>query len=222
MNDRCIMRAMRVRQLVASVALVLLLTLPGAGAARAGGGPEFELTLLGGAAFRRDLPTEGVSAEFDTGWTAGGMFGIRPTPKTAQILFVTYQFQRSPLQVRVDTRPDVEVPVFVHLVHAGVEADTELRPWLHPVLGVSLGATGYQPDREAAQAQWFFSIGVHGGVKIPLGDHAGLRLQARVLSTAMPGGDDLFCSNTSGTCIRVDDGGILFTGDASAGVYFVF
>lgn len=216
------MRAMRCRQLVASVPLVLLLALPVAGAARADGGPEFELTLLGGAAFRRDLPTEGVSADFDTGWTAGGMFGVRPTPKTPQILFVHYQFQRSPLRVQVDTRPDVEVPVFVHLVHAGVEADAELRPWLHPVLGVSLGATGYQPDREAARAQWFFSVGVHGGVKIPFGEHAGLRLQARVLTTAMPDGDDLFCSDSSGACIRVDDGGVLFTGDASAGVYLVF
>lgn len=213
---------MRCWKLVASAALLGLLALPGPAAARADDGPQFEMTLLGGVAFPHDLPTEGVSTEFDAGWTVGGMFGVRPTPKRPQVFFVSYQFQRSPLQVRVDTRPDTEVPVFVHLVHAGVEADTEIRPWLRPLLGVSLGATGYQPDREAAQAQWFFSVGVHGGVKFPVSNRWGLRLQARVLTTAMPGGDDLFCSDASGTCIQVDDGGILFTGDASAGVYFTF
>ncbi len=214
--------AMRCWILVASVACVGIFALGTAAPARAEFDPEFEITLLGGAAFRRDLPTEGVSAEFEPGWTVGGMFGLRPRPDMAQVFFVSYQFQRSPLQVRSDTRPDTQVPVFVHLVQAGLEADTELRPWLYPVVGLSVGATGYQPDRQTAQAQWFFTVGVHGGVKIPLGRHVGLRMQGRVLSTAMPDGTDIFCSQGGEPCIQSDDGKILFTGDASAGIYFVF
>jgi hypothetical protein len=216
------MRCIRCWTLIATVALTGLLSLPAVGTARADGGAQLELTLLGGAGFRRSLPTEGISTEFDPGWNVGGMLGVRPGSDWAQVFFVSYQLQRSPLQVSVDTRPDVEVPVFIHLVHAGIEADGEFRPWLLPFLGASLGATGYQPARSASDDVWFFSVGVHGGVKVPIRHRLGLRLQGRVLTTVMREGKDIFCSNQSGTCIGSDDDRILISGDAAAGFYFVF
>lgn len=209
------------RRWILVVSIALLGGVSPLAAAPALADPQFEISLLGGGTFGGDFRVDEASGDFGSTWNVGGMIGIRPRPDDRQVFFVSYQFQRSDLDLEIKNRPPTSLPVFIGHAHGGVEVDGELFPRLHPFLNVSLGATHYTPDREGTETTWFFSTGLRGGVKVPITSWLGLRLQAGMMATVIGDGKDIICVS-NGSCIPASDALGVIQGDAAGGLYLRF
>jgi hypothetical protein len=96
--------------------------------------------------------------------------------------------------------------------------------WLRPTFGGTLGATVYSASDEASgykYEEWRASILLEAGAKLRIGDHLGIRLRAKLLSTLLPEDSAMFCGNISGCTLLVAGQGV-FQGDFSAGAYVAF
>ncbi len=206
--------------LVVSVALLGLA--PTLFARPASAGPQVELTVLGGGMFGGDFQTEEVDGQFGNTWNVSGMLGLRPSEDDHQVFFVSYQYQLSDLELDFETRPDLTVPLHIGRVHAGIEADGRLKKWIHPFLGLSLGATHYTPDFEDTKTTWFFSTALYGGVKVPLASWVGLRLQGGMVATVIGEDAGIVCLSNTGTCITAEQALGVIQAEAAGGLYFRF
>ena len=94
---------------------------------------------------------------------------------------------------------------------------------IKPFFGGSVGATRFSPvgfDSETRP-----SVGVNGGMKVMFGEHLGLRLELRAISTLVDDGDDeVFCrgrGNNRFDCYGYDDE-YFFQGEALVGLVLAF
>jgi hypothetical protein len=96
--------------------------------------------------------------------------------------------------------------------------------WLRPTFGGTLGATVYSASQEEsgyAYEEWRPSILLEAGAKILIGNHLGIRLRARLLSTLITEDSAMFCGNISGCTLLVAGQGV-FQGEFGAGAYVAF
>ena len=69
---------------------------------------------------------------------------------------------------------------------------------LHPFVSGGLGATHISPANDAFSSETKFSLSVGGGLKFPLTQNVGLRLEARGYGTVVSSGGTILCS---GGCV---------------------
>jgi len=219
----------RAARLALLVSTATLLVAPAALAERAMD-PGFELTGLGGIGFGGDFEatdTGGApfSAQIQAGPLFNAMFGFRPYSDEGRLIIVTYQRQFTEVTVRPDSGGSVDLDLDIGYLHAGGEIDGRATKWIHPFFGLTIGATHFSSKQPGAKTtSWFFSGGVHGGIKVPFGDHFGLRFQGRYLGTLLNADKQLFCETSDGaSCVlTVDDVTGAHQGEFSGGVYVAF
>ncbi len=86
-----------------------------------------------------------------------------------------------------------------------------------PFTTMTLGATRFAPDDPAYGDEWKFSMALGLGVKVPVGQRLGIRLQARLLIPFLWSSGGLWCG-TGGCSIGVGGGSSLIQGDIIAGL----
>jgi opacity protein-like surface antigen len=71
-----------------------------------------------------------------------------------------------------------------------------------PYFGMTIGAARFSPDQAGLDDETKFAFSAGGGLKIPITDHFGVRLDARAFVTVLDSEGDLFCASdaTGGTC----------------------
>ena len=71
-----------------------------------------------------------------------------------------------------------------------------------PYFGLTVGAARFSPDAPGLDDQTKLAFSAGGGLRIPITDHFGVRLDARAFVTVLDSDGDLFCASTGGeaTC----------------------
>ena len=91
---------------------------------------------------------------------------------------------------------------------------------VQPFMVATLGATYFSPQQPGYQNETKFSFGIGGGVKLPVGRHFGLRVEARAYGTVLNNNSSAVC--TSGSCLIHVSGNLMWQYEANAGVYLSF
>jgi hypothetical protein len=91
---------------------------------------------------------------------------------------------------------------------------------VQPFMVATLGVTYISPQQSGYQNETKFSFGIGGGVKVPVGRHFGLRLEARAYGTVLDNNSSAVC--TSGTCVIHVSGNLMWQYEANAGIYIAF
>ena len=91
---------------------------------------------------------------------------------------------------------------------------------VQPFMVATLGATYFSPQQSGYQNETKFSFGIGGGVKLPVGRHFGLRVEARAYGTVLNNNSSAVC--TSGSCLMHVSGNLMWQYEANAGVYLSF
>lgn len=91
---------------------------------------------------------------------------------------------------------------------------------VQPFMVATLGATYLSPQQPGYQNETRFSFGIGGGVKVPIGRHFGLRLEARAYGTVLDNNSSAVC--TSGSCLIHVSGDLMWQYEANAGIYLAF
>jgi opacity protein-like surface antigen len=90
---------------------------------------------------------------------------------------------------------------------------------LHPFVSGGLGATHISPANDAFSSETKFSLSVGGGLKFPLTQNVGLRLEARGYGTVVSSGGTILCS---GGCVAKFTGSLFMQFEALAGLSIAF
>ncbi len=91
---------------------------------------------------------------------------------------------------------------------------------LRPFVSGTLGATHFDPEDQAFDAETRFSLGFGGGMKAALTRHLGVRLEARGISTFLNSGGTMFCGN--GACAISAGSSIFRQFEGRAGLIMAF
>jgi hypothetical protein len=67
-----------------------------------------------------------------------------------------------------------------------------------PYFGLTVGATRFSPDAAGLKDETEFSFTVGGGLRIPITDRFGVRLDARAFVTLLDGDSEIFCVSANG------------------------
>lgn len=91
---------------------------------------------------------------------------------------------------------------------------------IQPYIVGSVGATYISPQQSGYDSETKFSFGVGGGVKLPVGRHFGVRVEARAYGTVLNNNSSAVCTN--GSCLIHVSGSLMWQYEANAGVYLSF
>ena len=89
---------------------------------------------------------------------------------------------------------------------------------VNPFVAAGVGVTHMSPEQGDAETRFSFSLGA--GVKVPLSENIGLRIEGRGFATVFDGSGSLFCSN--GSCEIQAQGDTMWQFSAFSGVAFSF
>ena len=90
---------------------------------------------------------------------------------------------------------------------------------VRPFIALTIGATRFDPGLPGLSGETYGSMSFGAGWKFRLGEHVGLRLEARGFGTLIDSSSRLFCgsSELGGACLIVTEGEILSQWEARAG-----
>jgi len=91
---------------------------------------------------------------------------------------------------------------------------------LHPFISGGLGATHISPANDNFSSETKFSLSIGGGLKFPLSQNTGLRLEARGYGTVVDSDGSILCAN--GACVAKFTGSLFMQFEAFAGLTVAF
>ena len=93
-----------------------------------------------------------------------------------------------------------------------------------PFIALTLGVTQFDPELADTGSESFFSASFGGGVQIRARERLGIRLEARVFTTFVDDGSNIFCGSIdgAGACLIQLDASTLSQWEARAGLVFRF
>jgi Outer membrane protein beta-barrel domain len=114
-----------------------------------------------------------------------------------------YDLQRSQIE-------DSDVDLDVEHLHLGGALPFNATDTLAGYISGGLGATRLSPSTGADETRFSMSLAL--GIDVPLGEHVGVRLEARGYLVSMDGNSEIFCSSgpAGGTCLVRAAGDTLF------------
>lgn len=160
---------------------------------------NFEITpfigVMGGGKFRDGADTIDRDVKSDTDY---GLIFNADADSYERQYEVLYARQSS--EVEGLTPLDIDIQ-YLHI--GGLVNFTDTSPYVVPFFGLTIGATRFKPDATGLDTATKLSFSAGGGLKIPVTNHIGIRLDARAFVTAMNGKADVFCASGSsgGTCL---------------------
>ena len=99
-----------------------------------------------------------------------------------------------------DTQIEGLVPLDIKVQHLQVGGIVSYmdNPRVLPFFGLSVGAARFTPDAPGTDSETKLAFGIAGGLKIPITDHIGLRLDARAFIALFDSDASIFCVSASG------------------------
>lgn len=184
-------------------------------AAGAGGAAEVELGLAAGARVVGDIGTAEGTVELSPGVVAGVSCAWRVRPDG--LIEVAWTRQQLDAELGADAWPQ-SLDVTVDTLEIGGLWETRPGP-RRPFLAAALGATRIAgPGQELSEA-WYPSGSLSGGLRLDLGAHAVLRLEARAAGILLADGGALACgASGGGACGLSISGSLLGALEARAGL----
>jgi opacity protein-like surface antigen len=80
--------------------------------------------------------------------------------------------------------------------------DTEATHFI-PYFGMTVGAARFSPDQAGLDDETKFAFTVGGGVRVPITERFGVRLDLRAFATVMDADSDIFCVSSGGATCRI-------------------
>lgn|SRR5690606_4743003 len=106
----------------------------------------------------------------------------------------------------MDTKVEGETPFDLsvqYLQVGGIVSHPNMK-YVIPYFGLTIGAARFSPDEPGLDDETKFAFTAGGGLRIPITDHFGVRLDARAFVTVLDSEGDLFCaSNAAGATCRI-------------------
>jgi hypothetical protein len=213
------------------VRLALGLALFGAIAAHAGEGEEegtqsapetrFEVTPFLGYRFGGEFDLQGSSrgADLDDHGSFALALDLRRDESSQYELF--YSRQKTNLE---PDSPLGELGLDVEYLHIGGTLVLDEEQFLKPYLIGTLGLTRFTPEPGRVSDNTRFSVSLGAGMRVPVTDHFGLRLEARGYLTLVDTDSSVFCASTSagGFCAIRARGSTFVQYELLAGAAFSF
>jgi hypothetical protein len=206
---------MRIGKKLFLIALILLGFLPGTAAAASG----IEITPFGGFRFGGSFEdaNTGDTIAIDEAGSYGLMLDFDLEPAKQIEVYLSRQSTKLSSGGTVTGNPKFNLTVdYYHIGGLLMLEGDRVRPFVSGTFGL----TRMDPQGGDRTAEYFFSIALGGGAKIPLTERLGLRFDARGIFTAVNTNGTIFCAN-SGCAIHVQGGGVL-QGELTAGLIFKF
>ena len=177
---------------------------------------NFELTPFVGWRISDSLEEENTGATIDVDETRsfGFIFSLKKNPDT----HYDFLFSRQDTELQSQSAPGQAEALRFDYYHIG---GTIVYPQdkLNPYVSGSLGATRISPANAAFSSETRFSLSLGGGLKVPLNQNVGLRLEARGYGTAASGSGAILCS---GGCVAQFSGSLFLQFEVNAGLSIAF
>ena len=129
-----------------------------------------------------------------------------------------FLFSRQNTELQSSTTPSNTESLRIDYYHLGGTVFYDYDK-LHPFVTGGLGATHISPANDDFSSETKFSLSVGGGLKFPLSQNMGLRLEARGYGTVVSSGGTILCS---GGCVAKFTGSLFMQFEASAGLSIAF
>jgi len=71
-------------------------------------------------------------------------------------------------------------------------------PRVIPFFGITVGAARFTPDAPGLSTETKIAFSIGGGLKVPVTDHIGIRLDTRAFVTLLDSNADIFCVSSTG------------------------
>jgi opacity protein-like surface antigen len=130
-----------------------------------------------------------------------------------------FLFSRQNTYLRLVSSPGSSIKLRIDYFHLGGTVNYDLDD-LYPFITGGIGATHIVPDNNNISSETKFSLSIGGGLKIPLNDTFGLRLEIRWYGTATGGGSSVLCND--GGCVVHFKGNLFWQAEALAGISIAF
>lgn len=178
---------------------------------------DYEITPIVGWRTSSSLEEESTGATINLKET--GSFGIILSMKQKSDTHYDFLFSRQNTELQSSASPENTTSLRFDYYHLGgtVFYDHEN---LHPFVTGGLGATHISPANDIFSSETKFSFSIGAGLKFPLTQNMGLRLEARGYGTAVDGGGSILCAN--GACVAKFKGSLFMQFEASAGLSIAF
>ena len=177
---------------------------------------DFEVTPFIGWRTSSSLEEVNTGATIDLKETDS--FGIILSLKKDRETNYDFLFSRQNTELQSSTNPANTESIRFDYYHIGgtvFYGDDKLQPF---VAG-GLGATHISPANDSFSSETKFSLSIAGGLKFPITQHVGLRLEARGYGTVVDSGGTILCS---GGCVAQFKGSLFMQFEASAGLSIAF
>ena len=87
--------------------------------------------------------------------------------------------------------------------------DSEAK-YVIPYFGMTIGAARFSPDQAGLDDETKFALTMSTGLRIPITEHFGLRLDLRAFGTVLDSDSDIFCVSSAGLTCRIKAKGDFF------------
>ena len=158
--------------------------------------------------------TTGATVKVKETDSFGLILSMKKTPDTTY----DFLFSRQSTELQPSTSPDSTESIRIDYYQVGGTVFYHVDR-LHPFVTGGVGATHISPANDAFSSETKFSLSVGGGLKVPLGQNVGLRLEARGYGTVVDSGGSILCS---GGCVAQFKGSLFMQFEASAGLSIAF
>lgn len=150
---------------------------------------------MGGGKFADPTDQSDRDVEADTNW---GLFLNLNADSQERQYELLYTQQSTTVEGAVPIDMDIQ-----YLQIGGIVNFTDVERAI-PYFGLTVGATQFSPDETGLDEETKLSFTVGGGVKVPITEHIGLRLDARAFVTVLDSDGDFFCvSGAAGATCRI-------------------
>jgi opacity protein-like surface antigen len=144
-------------------------------------------------------PVDSTGRDIDEGNNFGLIFDIAAD----EWRHYEFLYARQSSEIDADIAGGAEpLDLDVEYLHLGGTVSWPEAQRVIPYFGLTVGFTRFSPDLDGLDDETKLSFGISTGLKIPITDHFGVRLDVRGFATLLDTDGDLFCvsSNGTGTC----------------------
>ena len=177
---------------------------------------DYEITPFIGWRTSSSLEEVNTSASIDLDETSS--FGIILSMKKDPDTNYDFLFSRQSTELKSSTSPSNTESLRIDYYQIGGTVFYDYDKF-HPFVSGGLGATHISPANGDLSSETKFSLSVAGGLKFPLSQNVGLRLEARGYGTVVSSGGTIMCS---GGCVAQFKGSLFMQFEASAGLSIAF
>lgn len=177
----------------------------------------FSITPLVGFRVSDSLEDEITEETIDIDNTSS--FGLIMSMKYDQNTSYDLYFSRQETDLLPNTAGSTDLGIRIDYIHIGGTVDYQTGK-LFPFVTGGLGVTRISATDQDLSTESKFSLSVGGGLKVPITERIGIRLEGRLLGTAIDGDSAILCTN--GVCVARFKSSVFLQFETSLGLSIAF